>query len=251
MNAPKPDENDRDRISLLQVGKLLEMELDRDERTALEARLNAEVPGYLERLHLDRPERNWRDLEAKAAARRLLHMGRGYTAVKTWVEGAVRIARRPAFAGIVALGIGAGLILWMNPPAHEKAPVIKGAEATGIRLWVNSVETNEMGTAWVGPGDTLTFQYRSPNPLFVEIWYRDDSSQPLPYVSEVKQWQPSLSWAPAPGRIVLYSGWSEETVFLLYSSAAFTAGEAREAVAGHRRPDRLGMRAFHLRARHP
>lgn len=149
-----------------------------------------------------------------------------------------------AIAFAAALGIG----MW-GWQAREAAPVassatevstaapaengsgyqVKGMDAPGIRVILNGAEYDTSDLVQSRSGDTLGFSYRSPFPINIQIWYREEDkpAEAMLGPASMSEWETSMGWRRASENVILEGEWKHQTVFVIWSKSAFTDGQAR------------------------
>jgi hypothetical protein len=142
-----------------------------------------------------------------------------------------RGSRQGGVAIAFAAALGIGMWSWQ---AREAAPVgsgyqTKGKDAPDIRIVLNGAEYDTSDLVQSRSGDTLGFSYRSPFPITMQIWYREDDkpAEAMPGPSSISVWKTSMGWRRASERVILEGRWKRQSIFVIWSQSGFTDGEAR------------------------
>lgn len=249
-------EEGAERISMFQLGRMLQNELGPEARADLEARIAARDPGgaYLQSLADQAPERGWDSLRARIEAESARSPWARFLA---WLRGAgaALVPRWPryafAFAVVCLCAVLGTYTFRARNPSVMGAVAMKGGSEAEFRLAVNGSACVACDHAPARSGDTLTILYRAADRIFVQTWYRDDAGPYLPYGGaggDAKPWDGTLRWTEGPGRIVLSGGWKDEDVFIVSGREPFTAAEARSLLESGNGRAGLHAHVFRLRA---
>jgi hypothetical protein len=242
-----------DRPSLLELERFLLGELeDAAARSIAErAESDPELAGYLEGMRREKLgvplETMKRRLGAPAAApSRSRAPGKpedrlrfGDAVRRAWG----RISARPgpglALAGLVLGFSGLGYLSLREPPSRNGMQV-KGMGSAEIVLESKALEYHSGEWVPARTGDTLFILYRSPAPVFCQVWHQEDGSAARPLAAadhSTPAWPASLSWQKARQSLVLEADWRRQEILVLCSQAPFGREAALSALS---RPDDHG-----------
>lgn len=155
-------------------------------------------------------------------------------------------SRQGGIAIAFTAALGVGLWTWQTREAASAASTAsgdsptslaengsgyrsKGMDTPGIRIILNGAEYDTSDLVQSRSGDTLGFSYRSPFPIHMQIWYREDDepAQAMLGPSSIPEWKSSMGWRRAAERVILEGQWKRQTIFVIWSKSGFTDGQAR------------------------
>ena len=158
----------------------------------------------------------------------------------------------PPVAWAMGLCLLAGAVLVLFRPERLEYPVqdftAKGSSAP-FHLRVGAKDFQPEQSGFVKAGDTMSFVYRSLTGAHVQIWYQDDGGEIKPYLaptSGASSWAGTSTWRQADYKVVLFSDWNKESIWVLWSDQDFGNQEARKVLEGGRGGEAIQKVAFHL-----
>ena len=244
--------------SFLRIEKALLGELDAVEKARFEADLETD-PVLRARYHEARARTSplsWEKVRAalpdpsgiapRPEARRApARAGRGERAL-AWLDRVLPRFPRPA----LALGGCLLLLLALLPFTGRDAGFrAKGGAKPQVALEVDGVRVPPGDTYPVKSGAILTFAYRSPGPLFVQIWYSEDGSAPGRFDGKGEddlRWPAHPDWTYAPQRIQLDGAWKSQRVIIVTSSRPLGPSRAASLAAGRHARGEASVFTFEL-----
>lgn len=245
------------RISLRKIDALLNGELDPAETARFRAEIEAspEARAYLERQAGLRSDLGWEKV------RRALERGQG----RRWPsarEPVQRFFRRlnPRGAGLGYLGMAGGAAaltlaaaLWM---AHrqgggraENRLAAKGSQVAEVRLRVRGDDFPPGSSIPVRIGDTLGFSYRGMEQQNVQIWYREDDGEILPFPGREPggiAWPAATAWTSAPQGMRVEGDWRHRNIWVLLSRDPLGSSRGRKAILAGGNGNEVRVLAFRL-----
>jgi hypothetical protein len=256
-----PDDRVREqesRISLLAVERLLAGELEEAEAANLRGRLhrNPLMSAYLQRMEsLAAPEAPEKIRALMARERHssekspYRHPERRRSAPTAFGH---RLRTRPALVwATVSLLLVLGTSIWVYRPVPHTRYLVKGADDVAVKV-VKAHQVYDPGSDLIGrAGDSLGFVYRSPDSVFVQIWYREDGeeAQPVAGGDHPLVWPGTLSWIPAPQKILLEGSWTVQDIWVVCSRHTLTSDRVRDFLTdGDRLPRAVELFHFTLRS---
>ena len=143
----------------------------------------------------------------------------------------------PQVAWAMGLCLLAGAVLVLFRPDHlENAGpefTAKGSSAP-FHMHVGGQDFQPEQSGFARAGDTMTFVYRSLAGMHVQIWYQDDGGALKPYLAPsnfASSWPVSSAWRESDYKVVLFSDWKKESIWVLWSDHDFTAREAGKVLS--------------------
>lgn len=151
-------------------------------------------------------------------------------------------------AAVMAMGIGVWTIRTPPPPAAEYH--VKGV-GPGFRLLLGSGRIDAGGLSEAENGDTLRLAYRSPFPLFVQIWIQENGADPkrLGGSAPGKAWEAKTAWTNGPASLILEGKWTRQTVWVVWSARDFMPEQAGQAISAGASSGDVHASAFRLSKR--
>lgn len=159
---------------------------------------------------------------------------------------------RPVWAMLLILTLGTSLY-WMGFNSRPPGKAEAGLRAKGdsrISALLNRKELDPAEVHFARAGDTLRFEYRSPSPLHVQIWFQDDGQTPKPYLSSenaLSRWPSSLAPQAAPAQIVFDSSWTEEVIWIIGSEVPVDARTVEKALKKGKASSEFSAQRYRLR----
>jgi hypothetical protein len=249
-------------VSLWEIERFLLGELPGPEAEALRRKIDAspELKSYLEKARSEAPKRTFADFQrfkAERLARESVMESRESAAeagnarlaapaapresfgLGDWMAGLQKLFHGPRLAYGFGFALLVGLTLWTFHPrqeaALESAHQAKGGDEMELLLKVGGQEVEAGESARARAGDTLSFLYRSPKAVHVQIGYREDGGDLVPFDpagAAPSPWIPATRWTAAPQRILLEGAWKRQEVWVISGSRALSADEVKALVAG-------------------
>jgi hypothetical protein len=115
---------------------------------------------------------------------------------------------------------------------------MKGSGRPEVALEVDGARIPPNRGTVAGPGAVLTFSYRSPKPLFAQIWYVEDGGTPRRFDGKGDDnlyWPARGGWTRAPQRVELEGSWKVQRVFIVASPSSLREADAQGFVSGRAR----------------
>ncbi len=145
----------------------------------------------------------------------------------------------PQVAWAMGLCLLAGAVLVLFRPERIEKPAMDEFTAKGstvpFQMRVGNQDFQPEQSAFARAGDTMSFLYRSLAGAHVQIWYQDDGGEIKPYLapsSGASSWLGVSAWHEADYKVVLFSDWNKESVWILWSDQDFTSRAARKVLEG-------------------
>ena len=168
----------------------------------------------------------------------------------------VNDAFAPAFPPQLGWAMGlcllAGAALMLFKP-ERMANVNSEYTAKGLsvpfQLHVGGRDIQSGQTGFAKAGDTLAFAYRNLAGMHVQVWYQDDGGEIRPYVATSNgssSWPRASAWREADDKVVLFSDWNKESIWVLWSEENFTLQDARKVLEGGPGGDSMHKTNFQL-----
>lgn len=158
----------------------------------------------------------------------------------------------PQVAWAMGLCLLAGAVLVLFRPDHLENAVpeftAKGSSVP-FHMRVGGQDFQPEQSGFARAGDTMTFVYRSLAGMRVQIWYQDDGGALKPYLApsnSASSWPGSSAWHEADYKVVLFSDWKKESIWVLWSDHDFTAREASKVLSEGRGGSSIQKVGFQL-----
>jgi hypothetical protein len=224
------------KVSFLEVERFLANDLSELEKKSFEKRLadDEELQKYMQEVKEQRTSLSFNAVRNRVEQQHALKGSEteSLSILVSLVDMFNRFTRKPALAyAAVAVLIISFSAVFMVQKGTNKGPGFMSKGDTGIKLICGERTLQKGSRNPVKPGDTLSFSYRGPDPLFLQVWYQDDDGQYFAYLEnsgEALLVEASMKWNALPEKVVLDSDWSKEKVFLIYSDSEFSSGDAVE-----------------------
>ena len=158
----------------------------------------------------------------------------------------------PQVAWAMGLCLLAGAVLVLFRPEHLETttPEFRAKGSTiPFHMRVGGQDFQPEQSGFAKAGDTMTFVYRSLAGMHVQIWYQDDGGELKPYLApsnSASSWPSSSTWHEADYKVVLFSDWKKESIWVLWSDKDFTAREAGKILAEGRGGSSIQRVGFQL-----
>ena len=158
----------------------------------------------------------------------------------------------PQVAWAMGLCLLAGAVLVLFRPDHLENAVpeftAKGSSVP-FHMRVGGQDFQPEQSGFARAGDTMTFVYRSLAGMHVQIWYQDDGGALKPYLAPsnfASSWPGSSAWHEADYKVVLFSDWKKESIWVLWSEENFNVQDARSFLEGRSDGDSMHKAGFQL-----
>lgn len=247
---PNPSGDGSNRIPFLRLEKYLldEVSLRQKKQVEEDASKNPDIAASLSDLPKMKSALGWQQIKNQLPPsipetdnRTLVEI------VKHRLGEKIRVPSKPmmAWAGALVLLVVMAPILISQ---YVGSPDIrfKGKNHPEIILEVDGQPIPHGKTRSVAPGGVLSFSYRTPNPLFIQVWYSDDGGPPELFAGKEDanlSWAASSSWQKPPQRIRLEGNWKDQRVMILSSTKMIPMEEARRIILDEAKP-KAGAEVF-------
>ncbi|HKP98302.1 MAG TPA: hypothetical protein VJ385_21405 [Fibrobacteria bacterium] len=238
---PNKEENeDKGRaegVSLRKLERLMQGSLSKEEAASIRRAIHQspDDQAYLERYSALRSGRSYEDYLARTRNK--------WKTVFSIDWAGLASGWRPRLAGwsLAAVMLFLGTWTWRamesgrNHPGRESNWLSKGPDPVVIRASLRGLEFEPGDSISVRVGDTLQFAYRSSAPSWIQIWYQEDASLPLPAkgIGSMRPWMVSTSWSRAPYSMILEGAWKRQIVWMIWSiSRPLQPGDVERILAG-------------------
>jgi hypothetical protein len=236
-----------DRISLLRLEKYLLNELSSEERAGMERAVaeNPRLASSLAEMQETNSTLDWQGLRSRLEVPAPATVAKPSAAsfipdfrkrLDAWLPNPTqpKLAWAGAFAVLfllipaILLPIKSGFEIRAKGGSHAEVVL----EIGGSRLAPGQMQN-------VQAGDILGFSYRSANPIYTQIWYREDGGEPNLFDGRSDSnlfWPASSGWSTAPQRIRLDGDWKVQRIVILASPEKIAAEDARRIILGDLKP---------------
>ena len=144
----------------------------------------------------------------------------------------------PQVGWAMGLCLLAGAVLVFFKPERAVNPdseyTAKGVSVPfQLHVGGNNIQPGQTGFAKAG--DTLEFAYRNLAGVHVQVWYQDDGGEIRPYIASANgasSWPSASAWHEADDKVVLFSDWNRESVWVIWSEENFSLQDARKFLEG-------------------